>query len=57
MYFVFHFLLIVFLYMQIGQELINTKDTVIDVSELQMGVYFLQINTLNGLTTKRVIIQ
>lgn len=45
------------LFNQVGQEIINTKETTIDVSELPIGVYFIQVNTPSGRTSQRVIVQ
>jgi hypothetical protein len=45
------------LYDMLGNEVISTKVEEIDVSNLQNGVYFLQVKIDEGIITKKIIIQ
>lgn len=40
-----------------GSELINTKQTIIDVSHLPNGIYFAQIKTNKGVGAKKIVVQ
>jgi len=44
------------IYNQIGQLVLQSKNTTINVNHLQKGVYFAQIQTNKGKTTKKVVI-
>lgn len=41
----------------VGQVVFDNVATQINVSELESGVYFIQINTTNGTTTQKIVIQ
>jgi hypothetical protein len=41
----------------LGKEVINTKETAIDVSSLQEGIYFVSVKTNEKALTKKIIIQ
>ena len=41
----------------LGKEVLTTKETIIDVSSLQEGIYFVQVKTADGVATKKIIIQ
>ena len=43
------------LYNNLGQLVLQSKETIIDVSHLSKGMYFLQINSTQGTETKRII--
>lgn len=43
------------IYSSLGQLVLESKESIIDVSELSKGMYFLQIHTDTGVETKRVI--
>lgn len=43
------------IYNYIGQNLLESKETVIDISNLSKGIYFLEIETINGIGVKRII--
>ncbi len=45
------------IYDVLGKEAISTKEKNIDVSGLQEGVYFLQVKTVDGTATKKIIVQ
>jgi hypothetical protein len=42
-------------YNHLGQLVLQSKEATIDVSQLSKGMYFLQINTGQGIETKRII--
>ncbi len=41
----------------LGKEIISTKETAIDMGGLQEGVYFIKVETNEGVLTKKVIVQ
>ncbi|MCB9335073.1 MAG: T9SS type A sorting domain-containing protein [Flavobacteriales bacterium] len=45
------------LFNQVGEEVLNTKELIIDVSDFPIGVYFLQVSTSKGVKSQRVIIK
>ena len=42
-------------YNHLGQLVLQSKEAIIDVSQLSKGMYVLQINTGQGIETKRII--
>jgi hypothetical protein len=41
----------------LGNEILTTKQKEIDVSNLQNGVYFIQLKTVESILTKKIIVQ
>jgi len=41
----------------LGKEVLSTKETNIDLSSLQDGIYFMQVKIAEGILTKKVIVQ
>lgn len=41
----------------LGKEVLSTKQKDIDVSTLSEGVYFVKVETNEGITTKKVVVQ
>ena len=41
----------------LGNEVIQSKQTSIDVANLPNGVYFVQVKTNEGISTQKVIVQ
>ncbi len=52
-----HKIILISIYDMLGKEMINTTEKEIDVSNLQVGIYFMQVKTSEGIFTKKVIIQ
>ena len=45
------------MYDVLGNEVLNTKEKEIDVSSLNSGVYFVEVKTIEGIYTKKIIVQ
>jgi hypothetical protein len=45
------------IYDMLGKEMISTQEKIIDVSNLQNGIYFMSVKTNEGILTKKLIIQ
>jgi type IX secretion system substrate protein len=41
----------------LGNEVITTKKTTIDISTLANGVYFINLKTSEGLLSKKLVVQ
>jgi len=50
-------IILISIYDMLGKEMINATEKEIDVSNLQEGIYFMQIKTSEGIATKKIIIQ
>lgn len=45
------------IYNQVGEMVLNTIETTIDMSEFSTGVYFVLVNTEQGRTSRRIIVE
>ncbi len=47
----------VVLYNQLGQPVLESKKTTINIANLAKGIYYVQINTDNGMATRKLIVE